>query len=141
ASLLLGACGQTTTSSKIDAYHENGEIIGDEKEEMVANTSPSIYESIDREKNNPDPIAIGAIEKEGEEIQVPEGRYMITGYEAGTVTIKQSDDLILCEVAHVSEGIGVGMITLDLSQDHSRHLDGFDEAFVHPAERPPPDEL
>src|SRR5699024_10644026 len=99
AFLLLGACGQPTTSSKIDAYHENSEIIGDEKEEMVANTSPSIYESIDRDKNNPEPITIGKIEKEGEEIQVSEGRYMITGYEAGTVTIKDSDDAILYETA------------------------------------------
>src|SRR5699024_12660435 len=76
-----------------------------EKEVMVANTSPSIYESIDRDKNNPEPITIGKIEKEGEEIQVSEGRYMITGYEAGTVTIKDSDDAILYERSeeHTSE--------------------------------------
>lgn len=141
ASLLLGACGQPTTSSKIDAYHENSEIIGDEKEVMVANTSPSIYESIDRDKNNPEPITIGKIEKEGEEIQVSEGRYMITGYEAGTVTIKDSDDAILYETALVSEGMGVSVVTLDLTEDHTIHVDGFEEAFVQPAEPPAPNEF
>lgn len=138
---ILNACGQPTTSEKVKAYHDNSEIIGEEKDDMVANISDTIYESADRENTQREPIIIEAIAKEGEEVQVPEGRYTITGQLAGTVTVKDNKGDILYETSIAEEGSGVGMITLDLTEDHTIHVDGFEEAFIHPAEAASSNEL
>lgn len=139
---ILSACEEkVVTSDKINAYHDNSEVIGDEKDEMVADISHTIYESIDREQTQSDFITVQVIDKEGEEVQVPEGRYMISGIAAGTVTVRDKQGDILYETPLVSEGIGIGMVTLDLTEDHVIHVDGFEEAFIQPAEDLPPNEL
>lgn len=129
--LILMGCQQTETSEKAKAYHENSEIIGEERDEVIGEVSKSIYESIDRKNTDAEPVVLEAFPKEGAEVQLPEGRYTISGQTAGTVTIYDEEGAVLYEAVMGEEQLA---ITLDLLDSHTVHVDGFEAAYIEPTE-------
>ena len=133
-------------SEKLQAYQENNEIIGSEKDEIIGEVSETIYDTIDRSNSKAEEIFIGPIEGLGEDVTPPEGRYRISTGEppvtedGAVMMVPQSGRVLVYDVAGVlllSEIIDysfVGSVTLDLDGSHTVHIDGLDDAMIIPVD-------
>lgn len=128
--LILSGC--QALSEEALQYQENYEIIGNEKEKMLENTSHVIYKSIDRENSKAKEITIDAIYKEGKNVIPTEGRYQITGQLTGNVYIYDEEDNLLFHDLIAPNPLGVESITIDLDGTNILHVDGFDQVNVMP---------
>lgn len=114
-------------------YEENYEITGSEKEELVGEISETIYDSIDRSNANAKEVIIDAIYNEGEDLSLPEGRYHITGQLTGNVSIRDREGKELFHALLAPPPLGVDSVTVDVSNTHVVHVDGFEEVHITPA--------
>lgn len=134
--LLLIGCSEET-SQKVLSYQENNEITGEEREELIGDISPTIYESGDRDNKNAEEIYIQPVDKQGEKLTPPAGRYIITAGDlggepqSGRVLVYDANGLLLIEEL-LDSYIGVGSVTVNLNGSHTVHVDGIDELLVSP---------
>lgn len=128
--LVLNGCQQP--SEKITRYQENYEIIGKEKDEMITNTSETIYESIDRSNSEAKEVIIEPIYKEGKDVILPQGRYEIGGHITGNVYIHDEHGQLLFHDIIGTPPLGVENITIDVNGSHIVHVDGFEQAYIIP---------
>ncbi|MEN2767599.1 hypothetical protein [Ornithinibacillus xuwenensis] len=136
-SVLIGC--QEQPSEKVLHYQANNEIIGIEKEEIIGDISDTIYDSIDRSNLEAKEVFIHPIEGKGEDIVLPEGRYVIGIGEvldglpqSGRILVYDDEgQLLLNEL--VDSAYGVNSVTLDLNGVHKVHIDGLDQALIVPA--------
>ncbi|TCJ01611.1 hypothetical protein [Cytobacillus praedii] len=128
--LFLNGCQQL--SEKIISYQENYEIVGKEKDEMINNTSETIYESIDRSNLDAKEVIIDPIYKDGEDVILPRGRYKIGGHITGNVYIHDEHGKLLFHDILGTAPLGVESITVDVNGSHIVHVDGFEQAYIMP---------
>lgn len=128
--LFLNGCQQP--SEKITSYQENYEIVGKEKDEMINNTSETIYESIDRSNLDAKEVIIDPIYKDGEDVILPQGRYEIRGQITGNVYIHDAHGQLLFHDILGTAPLGVESITVDVNGSHIVHVDGFEQAYIIP---------
>ncbi|MED3552085.1 hypothetical protein [Cytobacillus praedii] len=128
--LFLNGCQQA--SEKIITYQENYEIVGKEKDEMINNTSETIYESIDRSNLDAKEVIIDPIYKDGEDVILPRGRYEIGGHITGNVYIHDEHGKLLFHDILGTGPLGVESITVDVNGSHIVHVDGFEQAYIMP---------
>ncbi|RPF52234.1 hypothetical protein [Aquisalibacillus elongatus] len=126
---ILAACNQGETPEE-KAYVDNFEIIGEEKEQLLE-ISDTIYNSVDRNNEEAETVS-SKIPDAHDYLTVNEGRYTIAGYGAGNVYIHDSEDELL--IHDVLGPNGVESLTVDLSEDHTIKVDGFENISVMPAE-------
>jgi len=109
-------------------YIENSEIIGEEKENLLKNLSPTIWDEIDRSNKYAKEL-IAEVKKPNSEFKVSPGRYIISGTLAGNITVYDQDRKILLD-----ETIGIiNTVTLDLNENHIIVADGgFESIMIEP---------
>ncbi len=61
--LLIGCTSEA--SEKVVQYQKNNEIIGEEREELIGEVSPTIYETIQRTNEEAEEILVSPIERPG----------------------------------------------------------------------------
>ncbi|MFD2043483.1 hypothetical protein ACFSTA_03735 [Ornithinibacillus salinisoli] len=127
---VLSGC-QQQPSEKVLRYQENSEIIGTEKDEIIGEISDTIYESIDRSNSGAEEVVLFPIDREGEDIILPEGRYMITGGQSGNVIVNDEHGVLLFH-GILDQAYGVASVTVDVNGSHSVHVDGLEEASITP---------
>lgn len=137
--LILSGCQEP--SDKTSKYQENFEITGSEKEDLIKNTSDTIYESINRENSGSKEVTIEAIYKEGKDVILPEGRYQITGKLTGNVYINDRQGGLLFHDLIGPPPLGVESITIDVNGSHILHVDGFEQVVITPVRTKPTTEL
>lgn len=132
--LLIGCTSEA--SEKVVQYQKNNEIIGEEREELIGEVSPTIYETIQRTNEEAEEILVSPIERPGVGITPSAGRYMIhTGEpgrvpQSGRVVVSDENGVILLE-----EVLGLGgveRVTLNLNGSHEVYFDGLDWAYLTP---------
>lgn len=128
--LVLTGCQQP--SEKITSYQENYEIIGKEKDEIINNTSETIYGSIDRSNSEAKEVIIEPIYKDGEDVILPQGRYQIGGRITGNVYIHDEHGQLLFHDVLGTPPLGVERITVDVNGSHIVHVDGLEQAYILP---------
>ncbi|MGP4072035.1 hypothetical protein ACTWQB_05720 [Piscibacillus sp. B03] len=125
--LTLSSCNQLSDEAK--AYQDNFEIVGDEKEQ-VSEISKTVFDNVDRQNQQAEPSGSN-ISDGHDELKVPEGRYEISGHEAGNVYVyDQNDHLVLHEII----GLDVNFINVSLTEDHVIRVDGFSYVEIQPVE-------
>lgn len=129
--LALSGCNQESPSKKAIQYQENYEIVGSEKDELLGNVSDAIFKTSDRSNKGAEELFIKDVSKG--EISVPSGRYRIAGEMTGNVYIHDENGNLLYH-AIVGSPYGVESITVDLDETDTITMDGFDQAYVMPAE-------
>ncbi|WOV88185.1 hypothetical protein QWT69_03400 [Sporosarcina oncorhynchi] len=123
--MLLAGCNpmqEKPTDAAVD-YMEDFQLSGTEKDELIGTIHPAVYQTVNRDNVGLEPMSIPVVPKEGEEVQVPTGRYMITGYPVGNVFIyDEKKELILTEI--VGSYAGSGSLTVDLDASYTIRVDG-----------------
>lgn len=122
---ILSGC-QFTKSKSVEKelrYVENSEIIGAEKEKLIGKVHEAIYEKMDRSNTGVESVNIPLVPQEGVEINLPDGRYTITGHPAGNILLyDRAGDLILREL--VGSYAGVSSLTIDIAESYTLRADG-----------------
>lgn len=138
--ILLVGCNQEPTE-KVQAYEDNFEILGEERDALIGDVSETIYESIDRDHTDLEEIIVFPIDKLGNQVTPPAGRYRISTAEVGhtyapesgrIVIYDENDKLLVDELYDYS--YGVGSVTVDLNGSHTVHADGIDSLLLRPVE-------
>lgn len=138
--ILFVGCSQEP-SEKVQAYEDNFEILGEERDELIGDVSETIYESIDREHTDLEEIIIFPIDKLGEQVTPPAGRYrigvgefsMTNAPQSGRIVIYDENDKLLMDELY-DQFYGVGSVTVDLNGSHTVHADGIDSLSLLPVE-------
>ncbi|RIU91154.1 hypothetical protein [Oceanobacillus picturae] len=129
--LVLSSCTssvfQDEPSEKAKRYHENYEIIGKEKEEVLdeMNISETIFDISDRD--NPDPEMEGDYHFDvanEEEFTLPSGRYWFTGDISGNIYIYDEKDHLL--IHEIIGNPGVSGFVADVNDSHTIRIDGLE---------------
>lgn len=131
---LLFLAGCQAPSEQSLQYQENYEITGKEKEEILKNTSDSIYISINRDNTKAQEETIDAIYNEGKDVLLPEGRYQITGRLTGNVFIYDEQESLLFHDLIAPPPLGVESITVDMDGRNILHVDGFEQVNIIPVD-------
>ncbi|MEZ7172820.1 hypothetical protein [Sporosarcina sp. OR05] len=123
-SLLVGCNAMNASpTEKLIAYEENFEIKGQEKEQMIGTVSPAIYKQVDRGNENAEQISIPVVPKEGVDVQLATGRYVMTGDPVGNIFVYDKEGrLILTEI--VGSYAGAGSLTIDVDASYTVRADG-----------------
>lgn len=127
---LLNGCG--AASEVITSYEENYEIIGVEKENLLENMSDTIYQSIERNHSGAQEVILNVIDKYGNDLTLPEGRYEISGGYSGDIEIRDEEGKLLLTEIIAPSPLGVESVTVDLNGSHILHVDGFKEVMITP---------
>ena len=127
---VLSSCNQEP-SEKVTRYHENHEIIGSEKEELLSNLSETIFETSERSNITAEEAQVD-VNYEVKEIVVAPGRYQIIRHASGTVSIQDLTGGLLYRGV-LGSSYGVNSITVDLNNAHIIRVDGGqDTVYVQP---------
>lgn len=127
---LLSGCGEV--SEVITSYKKNYEIIGVEKERLLENMSDTIYESIERDQSEAKEVILDVIDKHGNVLTLPEGRYEISGGYSGTIEIHDAEGKLLLTEIIAPSPLGVESVTVDLNGSHILHVSGFNGVTITP---------
>jgi hypothetical protein len=132
--LILTGCTsifQAAPSEKAERYQDNYEIIGEEKEEMMAemNISKTIFDISDRDNPQVEDTIYFDVNNE-EEFTLPPGRYWFSGEISGNIYIYDDEDKLLI---HEIIGMpGVMGFTADVDESHTIRIDGLESATAMP---------
>lgn len=127
---VLNGCGEV--SEVITSYQENYEIIGAEKEKLLENISDTIYESIERNHSDAKEVILNVIDKHGNDLILPEGRYEISGGYSGDIEIRDEKGKLLLTEIIAPPSLGVESVTVDLNGSHILHVGGFEGVVITP---------
>ncbi|WP_010098651.1 hypothetical protein [Ornithinibacillus scapharcae] len=131
--LLSGCVNKLSAEQKEinEAYIDNKEIIGSERVEMIKEISATIFDVSDRSNSTAEPFSITLVEP-NHEFSVPEGRYLLVGDIAGTVTIlDENGDILIKEVISTISGYSIG-VTVDIQEQHTIRVNGFENFSMTP---------
>ncbi|MCM3759126.1 hypothetical protein M3197_16950 [Sporosarcina aquimarina] len=123
--LLLSGCQakQIPTSDQIFLYEQNFELTGDEKDELIKPVNPAIFTSVDRNNPEAEAVSVPVVPKTGEDLKLKTGRYMITGYPTGNISIFDSEgEQILREI--VGDYAGATSLTVSVEESYTVRADG-----------------
>lgn len=127
AMLILSGCHflQTKEPSKeAIAYLNNFEIIGEEKERMLANIHPDILKSAIKEKESTEENFLYIDHKADRPYQVSSGRYEVSGKGTGYIYLyNEKNELIYREY----KAYGIETIQLDIREDYDFRFNGLEE--------------
>lgn len=132
--LLAGCGGEKEASEKVLIYQENNEIIGEERDELVGEISPTIYEKIVRSNEGLEEIMLFPVERPGESVTPPAGRYTLQMVPVtGRVAIYDENDIPLLD--EVIDGTqGAETVTVSLNGSHTVHVSGMMTVYLRPAQ-------
>ncbi len=133
---LLGVAGcqskEIPSTESAVRYSQNFELTGREKEELIGPLHPGLFAAVDR--NNPDAeqVSIPVVPKSGESIDLPAGRYRVTGYPTGNIELLDAEGKpILREI--VGDYAGAHSLTLSVGESFSIRADGgYDSVDISP---------
>ncbi|MCG3088738.1 hypothetical protein [Sporosarcina cyprini] len=122
---ILSGCHnlQGSNSEMRSAYADNFEISGTTKEEIIGTVHPAIFTTVDR--SNKEAIRkYGPVSsKNGIKLKTGAGRYELSGFPTGTISIfDQDNNLLLHEI--VGDKAGSPTVTADIDSTFSILFDG-----------------
>ena len=124
--LILSGCHplQQSESNKIDPYEKNFEIVGSEKDELIGKSNPAIFTTVDRSNTGAEQVETGVYTKEGVNVTLRSGRYLISGYPAGNIFIyDENGELVIREILGHSGVVG-SSLTVDIEDTYTIFADG-----------------
>lgn len=131
---LLASCNplQQAESEKTNKYIQNFEITGMEKEEIIGDINPAIYTRGNRSNEGAKAVSIPIVPKDGKEVQLLTGRYVVTGYPVGNIFVHDKQgELILSEI--VGDYAGSSSLTIDIDSSYTIRADGgYDSVEITP---------
>lgn len=133
--LIMGCSSQP--SEKVIRYQENNEIIGEEKDELIGDISPTIYETVDRNNEDAEEVIIFPVERPGSSVIPPPGRYTIYPNQvggdpiAGRVVVYDENEVLLVEET-IDSNFGLSGVTVNLDGSHTVYIDGLDHVSIVP---------
>lgn len=131
---LLASCNplQQAESEKTNKYIQNFEITGMEKEEIIGDINPAIYTRVNRSNEGAKAVSIPIVPKDGKEVQLSTGRYVVTGYPVGNIFVHDKQgELILSEI--VGDYAGSSSLTIDIDSSYTIRADGgYDSVEITP---------
>lgn len=123
--ILLSGCQakQIPTTDQTVLYKQNYELTGKEKDELIKPVNPAIFTSVDRNNPEAEAVSVPVVPKTGEELKLKTGRYMITGYPTGNISIFDSKgEQILREI--VGDYAGATSLTVSVEESYTVRADG-----------------
>lgn len=123
--ILIALCFLAGCSSlaKTSTYDVHSEIVGEEKDEIIGVVNERIYENVERGHEKEEPTILSAIYRGGKDATVQEGRYVITGSQAGVITLLDEEGTVWFK-----ELLFGNQITVSLLETDTVHADaGFDD--------------
>lgn len=136
---IIAGCNKTPSESVL-LYQENNEITGEEREELVSEISPTIYESIDRSNEEAEEILISPIERPGESVTPPPGRYKLHigemyAPQSGRVYVYDEDEKPLLE--ETIGVFGISEVNVSLNGSHTVYVNGLLKLQISPVDTEP----
>lgn len=125
--LMLSGCNpmQEKPSDQTLAYMEDFQLFGPEKDELIGELNPAIYRTVNRSNEGLDQLPITVVPQEGVNVQVPSGRYMITGYPVGNIFVyDENNELIVTEIVGSYSDAGAASLTVDIDASYTIRADG-----------------
>jgi len=138
SSSLIVACSDEPEESVL-LYQENNEIIGEEREEIIGEIDLLLLGEEDRTNEAAEEIFISPMERSGESVTPPPGRYWIGAGEfdgtpqSGRVLVYDEDDQLLIEEV-IDSFYGVSSVTVSLNGQQTVHADGMDHLLITPVD-------
>ncbi|GKV70613.1 hypothetical protein NCCP2716_31110 [Sporosarcina sp. NCCP-2716] len=135
--LLLCAAGcqqkGIPSTESVVRYSQGYELTGREKEKLVGPVHPGLFAAADRNNPGAGQVSIPVVPKTGESIELPAGRYMITGYPTGNIYVLDAEGkTVLREI--VGDYAGAHSLTVSIEESYTIRADGgFDSVEVTPA--------
>ncbi|MBD7908815.1 hypothetical protein [Sporosarcina gallistercoris] len=123
--LLVAGCQakQIPITDQTVRYEQNSELTGDEKDELIKQVNPSIFTTVDRNNREAQAISVPVVPKSGKDLKLKTGRYMITGYPTGNISVLDSKgELILREI--VGDYAGARSLTVSVEESYTIRVDG-----------------
>ncbi|MGG0642422.1 hypothetical protein ABE021_00570 [Sporosarcina gallistercoris] len=123
--VLVAGCQakQTPATEQTVRYEQNSEVTGDEKEELIKSVNPAIFTTVDRNNREAQAVSVPVVPKSGKVLKLKTGRYMISGYPTGNISIFDSEgELILREI--VGDYAGARSLTVSVEESYTIQADG-----------------